>query len=633
MSKKPIAVLFIILLTSFTCMVIMPHTLAAPSTPKIYVDPPQIINQSLIPNTTFNVSIKVEDIPPDPGIAGVSFTLRWNPTILTGTAIQEILFHNVTPPDSWGNIWNIKLKFNNTDGSVDYAQTWQDIELAKSDGYCPINGTGTYVIANITLKVIGTGKCPLHLEAVKLGDPDANPIAAQTVDGFFNNAPPPKPALVYIDPASISNVSLTPTQNFTINVNIINASDILSFEFSLSFNASLLHATSILPGSFLPPVTPLTQIDNIAGFVLFNVSLSSSLTGSGNLAVVTFQVEDLGGTPLHLYGVQLLDSLGANLPFNTADGSFDNVLLAKLAVDPPEVIDPTLVPPATFTINVTVADVRGLYGYQFNLTYDPNVLVCLQVAIHDVLGETNYVPNQDIDNLRGFVFVSVAYYSPAVPLDIDSATPLVTIKYRVKSIGSTNLTLTDTQLVDSIGNPITHEDHNGFFQSLIVDIAVLELYALPTAIYKGQSTNVTVTVANHGNLTESFIVNIYYNSTLLTTLNVIGLGPGMNSSITVVWNTASVSWGRYVLSAQVPPLPYETNTGDNTLVDGTVKVKIPGDINGDDTVDIYDALLASAAYGSVPGDPNWNPAADLNGDNTVDIYDVIMLAGYFGTSI
>ena len=174
------------------------------------------------------------------------------------------------------------------------------------------------------------------------------------------------------------------------------------------------------------------------------------------------------------------------MSFTSADGSFDNVLLAKLAVEPPEIIDPTLLPPATFKINVTIADVRDLYGYQFNLTFDPNILICLQDEVHDVLGETHYIPNQMIDNTRGFVFINVSYYSPAVPLDIDAPTALVTIKFRVKAIGATNLTLTDTGLVDSGGQPITHEDHNGFFQSLIVDVGILDISAVPNPLYQGR---------------------------------------------------------------------------------------------------------------------------------------------------
>jgi hypothetical protein len=631
MSKNPATFLFILLLTSVICINAVPHAQADVPPTKVYVDPQSIVNQALVPATTFNISVKIANIAPSPGVAGVEFNLTWDPTILECTGITEIMFHNVTPHAYWSNIWELDLEYDNTGGSLVYAETWRNIPKAITDGYAPISGN--YTLADIALTVKAVGKCKLHILYSKIGGPLAEEIPAENIDGFFNNAPPPKPALIYVDPPVISNTSLTPGNDFTIAINITDASGIRGLEFKLGFNASMVQATSIAPGTFLPPTTPLTQIDNVTGFVLFNVSLSSSLNGNGTLAQITFEVEDLGKTSLHLYDVKLIDSFGETLPYTTSDGSFDNVLLAKLAVDPPEIIDPTLLPPSTFTINITIAEVRDLYGYKFNLTFDPNVLICLQVQIYDVLGETHYIPDQSIDNTRGFVFVGVAYYSPAVPLDIDAPTPLVTIKYRVKSMGATNLTLTDTQLVDSRGNPITHEDHNGFFQSVIVDIAVLDLYALPNAIYKGQSTNVTVTVANHGNITESFTVSIYYNSTLLTTLNIVGLAPNTNTSITTVWNTNTVNWSRYRLSAQAPILPYETNDADNTLVDGIVKVKIPGDINGDDVVDIYDALLASNAYGSVPGDPRWNPAADLNGDGRVDIYDVIIIANHFGQKI
>lgn len=59
-------------------------------------------------------------------------------------------------------------------------------------------------------------------------------------------------------------------------------------------------------------------------------------------------------------------------------------------------------------------------------------------------------------------------------------------------------------------------------------------------------------------------------------------------------------------------------------------VPLSGDLNQDDKVDMYDAILASKAFGSTPSDKNWNSAADLNGDGHVDIFDVIILAQNFG---
>jgi PKD repeat protein len=80
-----------------------------------------------------------------------------------------------------------------------------------------------------------------------------------------------------------------------------------------------------------------------------------------------------------------------------------------------------------------------------------------------------------------------------------------------------------------------------------------------------------------------------------------------------------------------------TVTDINGLTDSkaeTVEVTgLEGDLNGDGIVDIDDVIIVALAYGSVPGDPNWNPIADITGDGLVDIDDVIYVAIRFGTSL
>ena len=58
-----------------------------------------------------------------------------------------------------------------------------------------------------------------------------------------------------------------------------------------------------------------------------------------------------------------------------------------------------------------------------------------------------------------------------------------------------------------------------------------------------------------------------------------------------------------------------------------------GDVNLDGVVDIFDVVTVSIAFGSKPGDPNWNQAADLNNDDVVDIYDVVTVATNFGKTL
>lgn len=55
-----------------------------------------------------------------------------------------------------------------------------------------------------------------------------------------------------------------------------------------------------------------------------------------------------------------------------------------------------------------------------------------------------------------------------------------------------------------------------------------------------------------------------------------------------------------------------------------------GDVNRDYVVDIFDLTIVSAAYGSSPGDPNWNPCADVTGDGTVDIFDLTIVSAQYG---
>lgn len=61
-----------------------------------------------------------------------------------------------------------------------------------------------------------------------------------------------------------------------------------------------------------------------------------------------------------------------------------------------------------------------------------------------------------------------------------------------------------------------------------------------------------------------------------------------------------------------------------------VQANLPSDINSDGTVDIHDALLLAAAFGSNPQSSKWNFAADINHDNIIDIFDLIILAKNFG---
>jgi hypothetical protein len=73
--------------------------------------------------------------------------------------------------------------------------------------------------------------------------------------------------------------------------------------------------------------------------------------------------------------------------------------------------------------------------------------------------------------------------------------------------------------------------------------------------------------------------------------------------------------------------------GDFEIYYKTAQVITPGDINGDGTVNASDLSAFSEAYGSKPGDPNWNLYGDFNGDKKVDAYDLFVLGKNYGKSL
>jgi hypothetical protein len=161
------------------------------------------------------------------------------------------------------------------------------------------------------------------------------------------------------------------------------------------------------------------------------------------------------------------------------------------------------------------------------------------------------------------------------------------------------------------------------------DIAVLSVNPLKTIAGQGYTMNINVTVANQGDFTETFNATIYINTTPIETKQ-ITLTNGASKTITYTWNTTSFNKGNYTLWAYAWPVPGETDTADNTFIDGLVIISIPGDINADTYVNVKDAVLLGAAFGSKPGDQSWNPNADINNDGFINVKDAVILGANFG---
>ncbi|MFQ6068518.1 MAG: CARDB domain-containing protein [Candidatus Bathyarchaeia archaeon] len=157
------------------------------------------------------------------------------------------------------------------------------------------------------------------------------------------------------------------------------------------------------------------------------------------------------------------------------------------------------------------------------------------------------------------------------------------------------------------------------------DIAIINITLCKTVVGVYYPVHINVTVENQGDFTETFNVTVYANATAVGLQSTM-LSSGNLSSITFTWE-AGYRMGNYTISANATILSGETDTADNTFTDDWVFVTIPGDIDGDRDVDIFDVVHMAKAYGTEKGTPRYKPVCDIDDDGDVDIFDLVSGAG------
>jgi hypothetical protein len=160
-------------------------------------------------------------------------------------------------------------------------------------------------------------------------------------------------------------------------------------------------------------------------------------------------------------------------------------------------------------------------------------------------------------------------------------------------------------------------------------------------VYQGISVKINVTVENNGGYDESVNVTLYYNITANQKVDTqtISLDVGKNTTIVFTWNTKNIPyWYNYTMTA-VADINLDATPADNTLTDGNIEVRIPGDIYGRGYVDgsaLGKIVFAFASFGpnflyiGSPAHPRWNADSDVNGDGKVDGKDLGLAASSFG---
>lgn len=128
-------------------------------------------------------------------------------------------------------------------------------------------------------------------------------------------------------------------------------------------------------------------------------------------------------------------------------------------------------------------------------------------------------------------------------------------------------------------------------------------------------------------------VTFYANTSIISELE-MSLNPQENGTLVATWNTSEFLEGNYSVWVYVHPLPPETNITDNSLYwDSQICITIPGDVDADFDVDIFDIVRIAFVYSVSKPDFRYDANLDLDGDGDIDIFDIVIACGHYGESL
>ena len=308
-------------------------------------------------------------------------------------------------------------------------------------------------------------------------------------------------------------------------------------------------------------------------------------------------------------------------------------------------------------VYITVTNVEDLYAWEFQLNYDPEILDLISSSIvEDGLNSPTQTFYNLTDEDTGLIWLAVSTTYPTTSGVSYTSHAICEIHFVTKAIGTSSLTLSGTILSNSQAQPIDHTVSHGSIsvETLDLTVTVIEIlnkHANETwthSIYANDTWAngdtyyypVNVTIQNTGTRTATNFkvkLEVYYGAELesLGEQEIDSLAG--SSSIELTFsnvfspkNTGAA--GLYGLKATVDSenTVAEDNENNNVMTKDDFMVTIMGDVNGDRTVNILDAVVLALAWGGEPGLPQWNVAADLNHDDVVNVEDGVRIGLNWG---
>jgi len=437
--------------------------------------------------------------------------------------------------------------------------------------------------------------------------------------------------LVGISPV---NSTVSPGQTFTVNVSCTPGQPIKSFEFQLSFNASLLQANSVSEGDIFDGYTTFFNdgtINNTAGTVTNIYDLivgAGSVSDAGTLVSVSFTVlSTTGSSPLLLSSVGVTNETGY-VPIVVSNGTVSSEV---------------------YTLTVTIVGSGSVTKSPNQPTYGYNDVVTLTAV-----ASTGWTFDHWSGNLSG------------------SQNPKTITMNGNKVVTATFTQNTYTLTVNIVGSGSVTKNPN---QPTYVYNAVVTLTAVASTGWifdhwsgdlSGSQNPKTITMTGNKVVTATFVDNAppTINTVSLLTSPQMDTDPlfgwvNVTSDVTDnvavssaqlriknpsgVWNNVSLnildadtfyykSSTAFSSPGNYSYIVWAADARGNTNSSSSYVFSMPPnwDINNDGTCTVFDLVLISNHYTQM-GSAGWI-REDVDNNGTIEVLDLVLVANQYGTT-
>lgn len=216
----------------------------------------------------------------------------------------------------------------------------------------------------------------------------------------------------------------------------------------------------------------------------------------------------------------------------------------------------------TFSINLSIANVTDLWGFELKLGYDTTILDIVQVSIPPFLNEPTWLLANEIREDEGWYWVAILAWGPEVPSKSGSGT-LVTLTFEVTGIGSCILDVYGTMLITKEGELIDHVVEDGYFEFTLREHGIAVSLDAPGHLMPGDSALLNATVFNSGLNNETDVeLRLLINESVVDSVVIDFLQTNSSHSLSYHW-TPPVVEATYNVTAYALPVPNEDFTLNN----------------------------------------------------------------------